>query len=172
MDTQAAERLAYKVMSEHGLIDEGWTFKWSRAVRIFGLCQYNTKVIKLSRPLTEVNDEAQVMDTLLHETAHALAGPEAGHGPLWKETARAVGASPEATARGVVTATKYYAVCGCGAKFSRNRLPSDMRFCGKCYRAGLKREARLMWVERSTMREAGYSARANRYADALTQLAG
>ena len=38
------------------------------------------------------------VDNLLHEIAHAIVGREAGHGPLWKVTARRIGATPRAKA--------------------------------------------------------------------------
>ena len=41
-------------------------------------------------------NEEEIRDTVLHEIAHAIAGPEAGHGPLWKATARRIGATPRA----------------------------------------------------------------------------
>ena len=40
----------------------------------------------------------QVTDTILHEIAHALAGPGAGHGPAWKATASRLGATPKSCA--------------------------------------------------------------------------
>jgi hypothetical protein len=51
------------------------------AVRRFGTCRYSRKLITLSRQLIELNDQARVLDTILHEIAHALAGPKTGHGP-------------------------------------------------------------------------------------------
>ncbi len=44
--------------------------------------------------LTELNGEAEVRDTLLHEIAHALTGSRAGHGPAWQKVALAIGAKP------------------------------------------------------------------------------
>lgn len=38
----------------------------------------------------------EVHETILHEIAHALAGPGAGHGPKWREMARRVGARDNA----------------------------------------------------------------------------
>lgn len=40
----------------------------------------------------------QVTDTILHEIAHALAGPAARHGPAWKSIARRLGATPKSCA--------------------------------------------------------------------------
>jgi len=40
----------------------------------------------------------QLTDTILHEIAHALAGPAAKHGPAWKAIARRLGATPKSCA--------------------------------------------------------------------------
>ena len=37
-------------------------------------------------------------DTILHEIAHAIAGANAGHGPVWKAVAKRIGAAPRARA--------------------------------------------------------------------------
>jgi predicted SprT family Zn-dependent metalloprotease len=47
----------------------------------------------LSRMLTLLNDEAEVVDTILHEIAHALT-PGDGHGPAWKAACLRIGAKP------------------------------------------------------------------------------
>ena len=39
---------------------------------------------------------------LLHEIAHALAGPRTGHGAVWREIAERIGARPEVLAPGHV----------------------------------------------------------------------
>ena len=53
-------------------------------------------VIWISRTHALEGSEEQIRDTVLHEIAHAIAGHEAGHGPLWKATARRIGATPRA----------------------------------------------------------------------------
>ncbi len=55
-------------------------------------------MIRISRARALDGRNEQVRDTVLHEIAHAIAGPEAGHGPLWKATARRIGATPRARA--------------------------------------------------------------------------
>lgn len=89
-----AESLALTLMSKHGLIEKGWTFSFDRAKRRFGVCKYRTKNISLSTALTELNEEEQVKDTILHEIAHALAGSRAGHYAKWRYTAMSIGAKP------------------------------------------------------------------------------
>jgi len=70
--SNAARILAVTLMQQHGLV--GWTFKFDHARRRFGCCNFTRRTISLSRPLTFLNDDAEVRDTILHEIAHALAG--------------------------------------------------------------------------------------------------
>lgn len=84
------EILADHLLKKHGL--EGWTFKWNNRKRAFGLCSYSKKQIQLSRAILEAGEPAESMaQTLLHEVAHALAGPKAGHGPEWRRIAKQIG---------------------------------------------------------------------------------
>ena len=95
-----AERLAHVaamargLMDEHGLAD--WTFAFLEAERRLGDCRYDERLIRVGRAHALEAGEAEIRDTVLHEIAHALAGPEARHGPKWRETARRLGATPRA----------------------------------------------------------------------------
>ena len=95
MDLDEALAMGRQLLDQHGL-DE-WDFRFDRAKRRAGLCRFDDRVISLSRYLTQLHDAEQVRDTVLHEIAHALAGPEAGHGPTWQAKARQVGARPRRT---------------------------------------------------------------------------
>ena len=92
MNLYAARDLALALMRRHGLHD--WAFAFDHARRRFGSCRPGRQLITLSRPLTFLNDEAQVRDTILHEIAHALT-PGDGHGPKWKRVCLAIGAEPK-----------------------------------------------------------------------------
>ena len=59
-----------------------------------GACRFRHHVIWISRTHALEGSEEQLLDTVLHEIAHAIAGHEAGHGLLWKATARRIGATP------------------------------------------------------------------------------
>jgi predicted SprT family Zn-dependent metalloprotease len=87
-----AKEMAWKLLREHALI--GWRFQFDHARRRFGSCRLRTKLITLSKPLTLLNSQEQVRDTLLHEIAHALT-PGDGHGPKWKAKCREIGAAPK-----------------------------------------------------------------------------
>jgi len=120
-----AQERAEDYMRIHGLTDEGWSFKWGRGKNLFGLCQYTTKTISLSRVLTELNDEDAVDDTILHEIAHALAGSKAGHGTEWKRMCLRIGAKPERVFDNIESPEgKYTLECpNCGVQKSRHRKP-------------------------------------------------
>ena len=91
---KTTERLARSLMRKHGLHD--WDFQWFNSKRTFGRCYHDRKIISMSKILTEAVTSAEAKDTILHEIAHALCNPWAGHGGEWKEKCREIGARPEA----------------------------------------------------------------------------
>lgn len=142
MDLREAQTLALSLMREHGLTPR-WSFQYDNAVRRFGRCQYSYRLISLSRELTYRNGEAEVRDVILHEIAHALAGHAAGHGPVWKAKARAIGARPERCYDSKMVnkpPTPYVAHCwNCRKEYGRHRLtktPSACSPCCKLYNGG------------------------------------
>lgn len=94
----ALELLTAK-MTEHGLAARGWTGLLDNAERRFGVCRPSRKEISISRTLAALNPEEEVLDTILHEIAHALAtietGENCGHDERWKAICRRIGARPE-----------------------------------------------------------------------------
>lgn len=94
MKLTQAQTMARELMSEHGVARD-WKFSFDNAKKRFGRCSHQKRTIQLSAPITLLNDEAAVKDTILHEVAHALAGPGQGHNSVWKACCRQVGANPE-----------------------------------------------------------------------------
>lgn len=101
MDLKEAFDLLQQEMGANGLIDLGWKGKMDDAKKRFGLCRMSSKEISLSGPLTILNPEEEVRDTILHEIAHALAWElykeNCGHDERWKTICRRIGARPERT---------------------------------------------------------------------------
>jgi SprT protein len=95
MEKGQAEHLARTLMAQH--LDAGWRFEWDNAKQRLGACHFIAKKITLSLPNTLRSDERSVRDTVLHEVAHAIAGPGAGHGRDWKRVAVRLGANPSAS---------------------------------------------------------------------------
>jgi hypothetical protein len=69
MDLRKAQTMVTDMMKHHSLI--GWSFKFDRAVNRLGMCSHSRRVIFLSTHATSVNSEAVVLNTILHEIAHA-----------------------------------------------------------------------------------------------------
>ncbi len=133
MQKEAASQLALQLLEQHGLLQQGWRFRFDRARTRFGCCNYRERVISLSPMLTASNDETAVRETLLHEIAHALVGPRAGHGPQWKQKAQEIGCSGARCHSAELPPGKWQARCqGCGRLYHRHRKPSRKYSCGQC----------------------------------------
>jgi len=155
MDTNDAHRLARKLMNEHGLYD--WAFQFDNAIVRFGLCQHSKRNISLSRKLTELNEESEVRDVILHEIAHALVGFKAGHGPVWQRKALSIGCNASRTHGAKLPNQKWTVTCpNCGKKSQRSRKNKAPTACGKCCIAynGGEFDARftLIWVDNARTR--------------------
>lgn len=130
--------LAHKLMDKYGLIEKGWRFAIDRAKMRCGQCDFDKKVISLSKYY--ISDKkipySDIKNTILHEIAHALAGDAAAHGPVWKSTAVAIGCDGTVTNkiwRGAPR--RYKIVCDCGSVNTyRHNLTSKFKrnVCAKC----------------------------------------
>lgn len=136
MDLNDAHLMARNLMREHGLTN--WNFQFDNASRRFGQCRFGRREITLSRSLTYLNDESKVRDTILHEIAHALAGPGAGHGPVWVRTARSIGCSGDrcySEAQVITPEAPWIGTCpSCGSQKKQHRLTDKAKrvACKRC----------------------------------------
>lgn len=127
MEEKAVKTMAEKAMWDHGLIQKGWTFKWSRAKHDFGYCYHSRKQINLSKPLCLINEETAIMDTILHEIAHALVGNSHGHDRVWRAKAIEIGCN------GVRTFREGDSV---GSKTIKRTTLEKVKIYGKIYSSG------------------------------------
>ncbi|MFM8271303.1 MAG: SprT-like domain-containing protein [Gemmata sp.] len=140
--TERAERIrtqARALLDTHGLRD--WEFGFNSNVRRAGVCFYPHRGqpgrVELSVHFVERNSDAEVLDTLLHELAHALVGPGHGHDAVWRKKCRDLGARPDACYGAEVEMPKgrWRATCpGCAAVYDRHRRPNRSRvwYCRPC----------------------------------------
>jgi SprT protein len=72
------------------------------------------------------SSDSEIRDTILHEIAHALVGPNVGHGLRWRLKCVEIGAKPERLAgeEAVSTAKPNYVIecSACGKRWERFRL--------------------------------------------------
>ena len=117
-------------------LDEGWTFAFDNARTRAGLCNYDRKRISVSKLLAARYEDDEIHQVLLHEVAHAVAGPAAGHGPRWKRTAEDLGYAGKRLHDGAVATelAPWVGTCPAGHRHYRYRAPSRTLSCGKCSR--------------------------------------
>lgn len=133
---QATTELAHELMTLHGLND--WYFHLDNAKRRAGQCSYRRKRISLSIPYIVRNfhiNPDDIKDTILHEIAHAIVGPNHGHDQVWKHACRQIGAKPKrCTEQHIIFQKgKYQATCPrCNLTFTRHRKPKTRRYCRCC----------------------------------------
>lgn len=128
-----------------------WTFAFDHARTRAGACDYAKHRITVSRLIAERSDDDEVHQTLLHEVAHALAGPAAGHGPEWKAIAADLGYVGGRVHHGPVATelAPWVGVCPAGHQHYRYRRPQRVTSCAQCSRRFDARH-RIAWTQRST----------------------
>lgn len=160
MELTEIERHAKALMTAHGV--GSLEFKFDGAKRRLGACLFQPckslngtywlpKQISLSKHYAVLLPAEELHDVILHEIAHALAGRNAGHGPLWKAAARKVGAkaqrcatpsaSPQTSVAGVCTNPDCQKVVS-----NLHRLPQRVSFHRNC-----GRDFPLRWFKNGAM---------------------
>lgn len=125
---------ARRMLDAHGL--EAWQFRFNRRKCALGFCYFDSQTVELSIHFVEGNSWEAIQDTLLHEIAHALVGPEHGHDEVWKRMCLQLGARPERVCRHAnMPKGRWQARCqACGRSFHRHRRPKWLEgwFCYGC----------------------------------------
>lgn len=144
MTRQEAFQMTRKVLIEHGL--GNWEIVLLNSYQRIGVCRHYKKVIGLSKHFIEHNSRERVMETVLHEVAHALVGPGHGHNIVWQNKAREIGlkriaACAETT--DTVMPTPYFAICdGCNYEHRMVRKTKSAYKCKCGHDSILKFQAR------------------------------
>ena len=142
--------LGKQLIEEHEVksgLKVGWQFAFDLAPARGGLCRYAEKQIVLSVTYCLKASKEEIVDTILHEIAHAIVGPKHGHDATWKAAARRIGGTAERCHYIQHTLPRWYGQCGCGQQWKRQRLSQRARTakCQKCKeniewkRAGINR---------------------------------
>jgi predicted SprT family Zn-dependent metalloprotease len=139
-------KLALDLLAQHGLRDWSFAFNWRK--RSMGLCVFKNRRIELSVYFVERNNYEEILDTILHEIAHALVGPSHGHDGVWKRKCLEIGARPVRCGDAVMPQGRWHAACKrCGKQFHRHRRPKRIKgwFCQECG----PEAGKLVWREQS-----------------------
>lgn len=127
------ERLIQKHEAESRL-KSGWQFAFDLAPERAGSCRYGKKQITLSVTYCLKASKEEIVDTILHEIAHAIVGPKHGHDATWKAAAQQIGCTAERCHHVQHTLPRWRGRCGCGQEWKRQRLTQRARTsrCRKC----------------------------------------
>ena len=117
-------------MDRYGLTD--WKLVYVGGLpHALGSTNHGAQRIELSATHMFYADQAEQIDTALHEIAHALAGAHAQHGKIWKAMARAVGARDDAKTEQVIPTGAYpvQGHCPRGCSIGKSRMPKPGARC-------------------------------------------
>lgn len=130
---------AHGLMAKYGLTALGWKFKLDNAKKRAGLCRHGYKTVSLSKHYVAMNANSRpddVIDTILHEIAHALVGPGHGHDEVWRDMCITVGAKPIRCYDSntiVMPSGNLQATCGgCSTTFKRHKVKQARLYCAHC----------------------------------------
>lgn len=127
---------------------QNWRFRLDNARQRCGSCNYARKEITVSKHLLACNDVEEFNATLLHEIAHALAGPDHGHDKHWQSIARRIGART-ATTNGTATMP----------------APRWQLICTSCEQVVARRHRRMLNLDNTRCRRCGIAAGVLRWQD-------
>lgn len=84
--------------------------------------------------MTFLHDEAEVRDTILHEIAHALVGPEHQHDEVWRRTAVRIGSTGTRCVSDDAprVAGNWRGTCSAGHAVERHKRPERLLSCPQC----------------------------------------
>jgi predicted SprT family Zn-dependent metalloprotease len=111
-----------------------WSFGFDNAKTRAGLCSFDKHRITVSRHLAGRYEDDEIHQILLHEIAHALAGPRVGHGPRWRTIARELGYDGKRTHDGAIAHefAPWVGTCPAGHVHYRYKQPRGVLACGRC----------------------------------------
>lgn len=134
MEVTKALAVGRRLLREHGL--EDWTIVADRAKTRAGVCRFGKRQIGISAPITSIHDESEVLDTILHEIAHAVVGPRHGHDAVWRAKALEIGCSGERCVSDDAPRVPgdWVGRCPSGHEKTRHRAPTRLMSCGECAR--------------------------------------
>ncbi|WP_067501329.1 SprT-like domain-containing protein [Actinoplanes sp. TFC3] len=132
MDLLEARKLATDLMAQHRLT--GWRLAFDNAKTRAGVCRFREKEIGLSRHLIALYGSEQVTETVLHEIAHALAGPRHGHDRVWRTIAQRIGCSGQRCMPQDAPKVdgSWVGTCPAGHRTTAHRRPIRVKSCRQC----------------------------------------
>lgn len=138
------QQMARDKFNQHGLAND-WKFGFDRAVKRYGATHFTRRYITVSRHFINHPSvtKKKVLNTILHEIAHALVGSTHGHDNVWRDCAIRIGCDGKRCGKyvGMLVPPKHTIRCvNCDSVWyrqtmqrkMRDQLLSGQRRCKKC----------------------------------------
>lgn len=129
---------------------DGWRVAFNNRKTALGTCRFRDNTINFSTHHLKAQSLETMRDVALHEVAHAIAGPGAGHGPEWKEAACNLGARPERIAANAEKLqSKMCLKCpSCKKEINAWRRPRRASSCAACGNGRYDEKLKLVYMIR------------------------
>jgi SNF2 family DNA or RNA helicase len=128
-----ALELGNKLLQEHNISE--WKIEFNKSPTKLGQCWYQNKIIAISTVMLNSTNEQQFVDTMLHEIAHALVGPNHAHDDVWKAKAKEIGCTASVT--GLMFRNESRAVSPAEQK-ERVHIPPLTKKCPTCGKTAIE----------------------------------
>lgn len=162
MNRTTAHSRMQDLMDENGLT--GWTFTWIKAKTTLGLCNHTKRELSLSTHLVDNNEWPEVRKVVVHEIAHALAGPNHGHDRHWRIICLTLGGDGKRCSAAATVAPTWVATCpGCKRTTGQHRAPLRVKACGSCTANVWRFDRILVWSHKGS--PVAHNKISKRYAD-------
>src|SRR5262245_30476516 len=91
MDRTKAAQLTREELNKYGL--NNWSVRITTDPNnsFLGLCSHKDMCIIINAHHVDIHPDAEVVDTIKHEVAHAIVGPGQAHNEVWAAKAREIG---------------------------------------------------------------------------------
>ena len=129
------EALANELLKHHKAnsgLGKNWRFGFDLAPSRAGACKYDERRIDLSVSYCLSANRTDIIDTILHEIAHAIVGKAHNHDAVWTAKALEIGCTGERTHAVRHTAARWAGECGCGQRWLRQRLSRKLANGARC----------------------------------------
>jgi len=152
MNKFEAEIKSNQLMKQHGLIERGWSFEFDNAKSRYGSCKHISKRITLSQYMLPHMKDEDIVDTILHEIAHALVGRGHGHNNVWRYKALEIGCRGKRCSDKIIDYSKlqykYTGTCNNGHTTNRHKFTKNAENCS-CAQCSNKYnpEFKFKWVQ-------------------------
>lgn len=91
MDRNTASKLLHAELDKHSLNDWGIRLTSDPNQPFLGLCSHKDKCIIINAHHVDIHPDAEIINTIKHEVAHAIVGSRHGHDAIWANKAKEIG---------------------------------------------------------------------------------